>query len=55
MSDMKVSTEGFTWLMEAVIEEYLKTGGKTGASSIEQIARVYGNQAVVVSIDSESD
>jgi|Deesub1362B_J571_1020462.scaffolds.fasta_scaffold00292_46 glutamine amidotransferase/cyclase len=33
------------------VEEYLKTGKKTGKSSIEQISRVYGNQAVVVSID----
>ncbi|HID43074.1 MAG TPA: imidazole glycerol phosphate synthase subunit HisF [Archaeoglobaceae archaeon] len=33
------------------VEEYLKTGEKTGKSSIEQISRVYGNQAVVVSID----
>lgn len=32
-------------------EEYLKTGIKTGKSSLEQISRVYGNQAVVVSID----
>ncbi|XP_011025431.1 PREDICTED: imidazole glycerol phosphate synthase hisHF, chloroplastic-like isoform X2 [Populus euphratica] len=32
-------------------EEYLKTKVKTGKSSIEQISRVYGNQAVVVSID----
>ncbi|XP_064937980.1 imidazole glycerol phosphate synthase hisHF, chloroplastic-like isoform X2 [Musa acuminata AAA Group] len=32
-------------------EEYLKTGVKTGKSSLEQISRVYGNQAVVVSID----
>lgn len=32
-------------------EEYLTTGVKTGMSSIEQISRVYGNQAVVVSID----
>ncbi|KAJ9567960.1 hypothetical protein OSB04_003926 [Centaurea solstitialis] len=32
-------------------EEYLKTGVKTGNSSLEQISRVYGNQAVVVSID----
>ncbi|KAI7753281.1 hypothetical protein M8C21_007741 [Ambrosia artemisiifolia] len=32
-------------------EEYLKTGIKTGNSSLEQISRVYGNQAVVVSID----
>ncbi|MCP4717435.1 MAG: imidazole glycerol phosphate synthase HisHF, partial [Deltaproteobacteria bacterium] len=34
-----------------IVEEYLKTGKKTGKSSIEQISRVYGNQAVVVSID----
>ncbi|XVE62836.1 hypothetical protein DITRI_Ditri06bG0152100 [Diplodiscus trichospermus] len=32
-------------------EEYIKTKVKTGKSSIEQISRVYGNQAVVVSID----
>ncbi|VFQ69151.1 unnamed protein product [Cuscuta campestris] len=32
-------------------EEYLKSGVKTGKTSIEQISRVYGNQAVVVSID----
>ncbi|CAH9107701.1 unnamed protein product [Cuscuta epithymum] len=32
-------------------EEYLKNGVKTGKSSLEQISRVYGNQAVVVSID----
>ncbi|KAJ4848704.1 Imidazole glycerol phosphate synthase hisHF, chloroplastic [Turnera subulata] len=32
-------------------EEYLKTKVKTGKSSIEQISRVYGNQAVVISID----
>ncbi|KAG0452268.1 hypothetical protein HPP92_026047 [Vanilla planifolia] len=32
-------------------EAYLKTGVKTGKSSIEQISRVYGNQAVVVSVD----
>ncbi|KAM7498905.1 hypothetical protein LguiA_023319 [Lonicera macranthoides] len=32
-------------------EEYLKTGVKSGKSSLEQISRVYGNQAVVVSID----
>jgi glutamine amidotransferase/cyclase len=29
----------------------LETGKATGLSSIEQIARVYGNQAVVISID----
>lgn len=32
-------------------EEYLRTGVKTGKTSLEQISRVYGNQAVVVSID----
>eukprot|EP00963_Diacronema_lutheri_P008797 scaffold774_cov330-Pavlova_lutheri.AAC.4 len=32
-------------------EEYIKTGVKTGRSSIEQISHVYGAQAVVVSID----
>ncbi|XP_039067201.1 imidazole glycerol phosphate synthase hisHF, chloroplastic-like isoform X1 [Hibiscus syriacus] len=32
-------------------EEYLKSKVKTGKSSLEQISRVYGNQAVVVSID----
>ncbi|KAM1256301.1 hypothetical protein EV1_030181 [Malus domestica] len=32
-------------------EEYLRTGVKNGKSSLEQISRVYGNQAVVVSID----
>ena len=36
----------------AVVEEYLRSGRrKTGKSSIEQIAYVYGNQAVVISID----
>jgi glutamine amidotransferase/cyclase len=34
-----------------IVEEYLKTGKKTGKSSIEQISHVYGNQAVVISID----
>jgi glutamine amidotransferase/cyclase len=34
-----------------IAEEYLKTGRKTGKSSIEEISRVYGNQAVVISID----
>lgn len=33
------------------VEEYLKSGHKTGQSAIEEIARVYGNQAVVISID----
>ncbi|PIA45219.1 hypothetical protein AQUCO_01700629v1 [Aquilegia coerulea] len=32
-------------------EAYIRTGVKTGNSSLEQISRVYGNQAVVVSID----
>ncbi|NTW89025.1 MAG: imidazole glycerol phosphate synthase subunit HisF [Desulfobulbaceae bacterium] len=35
----------------AIAEEYLKTGKKSGTSSIEQISAVYGNQAVVISID----
>jgi glutamine amidotransferase/cyclase len=34
-----------------IVEDYLATGKKTGESSIETIAEVYGNQAVVVSID----
>ena len=34
-----------------VAEAYLKTGVKTGKSAIEEIARVYGNQAVVISVD----
>jgi glutamine amidotransferase/cyclase len=34
-----------------IVEEYLRTAGKTGKSSIEEISRVYGNQAVVISID----
>jgi glutamine amidotransferase/cyclase len=34
-----------------IVEEYLRTGKKTGRSSIEEISRVYGNQAVVISID----
>jgi len=33
------------------VEEYLKTGQKTGKTSIEQISHVYGNQAVVISVD----
>ena len=35
----------------AVVEDYLDAGQATGKSAIEQIARVYGNQAVVISID----
>ena len=34
-----------------IVEAYLKTGRKTGKSAIETIAYVYGNQAVVISID----
>ncbi|MCL2457351.1 MAG: imidazole glycerol phosphate synthase subunit HisF [Desulfobulbus sp.] len=34
-----------------IVEEVLRTGKATGLSSIEQIAQVYGNQAVVISID----
>jgi glutamine amidotransferase/cyclase len=34
-----------------IVEDYLKTGRRTGRSSIEEISRVYGNQAVVISID----
>ena len=34
-----------------VVEQYLKTGVKTGRSSIEQISSVYGAQAVVISVD----
>ncbi|MBF0287048.1 MAG: imidazole glycerol phosphate synthase subunit HisF [SAR324 cluster bacterium] len=34
-----------------IVEEYLKNNIKTGKSAIEEIARVYGNQAVVISID----
>lgn len=34
-----------------IVEEYLEAGRKSGQSSIEEISRVYGNQAVVISID----
>jgi imidazole glycerol phosphate synthase glutamine amidotransferase subunit len=34
-----------------IVEEYLATGRAGGRSSIEEISRVYGNQAVVISID----
>ncbi len=34
-----------------IVEEYLKTGRRTSNSAIEEIARVYGAQAVVISID----
>ncbi len=33
------------------VEDYLKTGKKSGKSSIEQISIVYGAQAVVISVD----
>jgi len=34
-----------------IVEDILRSGKATGMSSIEQIARVYGNQAVVISVD----
>jgi glutamine amidotransferase/cyclase len=34
-----------------IAEEFLRKGRKTGRSSIEEISRVYGNQALVVSVD----
>ncbi|PIE70693.1 MAG: imidazole glycerol phosphate synthase HisHF [Deltaproteobacteria bacterium] len=34
-----------------IAEAYRDTGVKTGTSAIEEIARVYGNQAVVISVD----
>ncbi len=34
-----------------IVEDYLKRGKPTGRSAIEEISRVYGNQAVVISID----
>ena len=34
-----------------IVEQYLKTGEKTGKSAIEEISRVYGSQAVVISVD----
>jgi glutamine amidotransferase/cyclase len=34
-----------------IAETYLQTGEKTGQSAIEKISEVYGNQAVVISID----
>ncbi|MFO7753228.1 MAG: imidazole glycerol phosphate synthase subunit HisF [Desulfobacteraceae bacterium] len=33
------------------VQEFLEAGRKSGESAIEQISRVYGNQAVVVSVD----
>ena len=34
-----------------IVEDYLRTGRATGKSAIERISEVYGNQAVVISID----
>ncbi len=34
-----------------IAEAYIKTGSKTGKSAIETISRIYGNQAMVISID----
>jgi glutamine amidotransferase/cyclase len=34
-----------------IAEEYVRTGRNSGRSAIEEISRVYGNQAVVISID----
>ena len=34
-----------------IVEQYIKTGRKTGESSIERISERYGAQAVVISID----
>ena len=33
------------------VEDYLRTGEKTGKSAIEQISFIYGSQAVVISVD----
>lgn len=35
----------------SVVEQVLRTGRKPGDSTIEAISRVYGNQAVVISVD----
>jgi len=34
-----------------IVEAFLRSGKKSGDSAIETIARVYGNQAVVISVD----
>lgn len=34
-----------------IVEDYLKNGQATGESAIEMISKIYGNQAVVISID----
>jgi imidazole glycerol-phosphate synthase len=35
----------------SIVEDFLSSGRATGRSAIEQIAKVYGSQAVVISID----
>mgnify|MGYP001132779249 CR=1 FL=1 len=35
----------------AIVEDYLRSGRKSGCSAIERISEVYGSQAVVISID----
>jgi len=35
----------------SIVENYLASGEKTGKSAIEEISAIYGNQAVVISID----
>ena len=34
-----------------IVEEFLKTGRKTGKSAIEEISQAYGRQAIVISVD----
>ncbi len=34
-----------------IVEDYLRTGQATGESAIEQVAHIYGSQAVVISVD----
>lgn len=34
-----------------IAQHYLQTGRKTGGSAVEEVSRVYGSQAVVISID----
>ncbi len=34
-----------------IVENYIRTGRKSGKSAIEEISRVYGSQAIVISID----
>jgi len=35
----------------SIVQDYLRSGQKTGTSSIEQISKKYGSQAVVISVD----